>query len=181
MSAQGNPVTTPNTNEPFVRQGGIITRPWLLFIQGLANKVNSGVASYQSGKWTPGFAGDSTLGTPTYVVQVGTWEKFGRLVVARFAVEISAVGGMAGNLLVGPLPFFSNPTITNPGSGMLAFMKGITLSASYTQVGFEIGSNYNYAEVVESGSAQISKFLPISGVASSSAIYGTLLYAVPGN
>lgn len=71
--------------------------------------------TYAEGTWTPGYAGDSTAGTPTYSIQVGNYEKIGRLVVVRFFLKITATGGAAGNILVTGLPFTAGATSNDLG------------------------------------------------------------------
>lgn len=55
--------------------------------------------------WTPYLYGTATSGSPTYASQVGYYRKLGPLVVVKFQVEITAKGGMTGDICVGGLPF----------------------------------------------------------------------------
>src|SRR5258705_7084778 len=67
-----------------------------------------------SGFWKPTLFGSTTGGAPTYVVQEGNWTRLDNTIIASFRVQISARGGMAGNLLLGgSLPVGS----ATPGSG----------------------------------------------------------------
>ena len=131
---------------------------------------------YKSGTFAPTFAGDGTAGTPVYVTQKGKYVKMGALVIAQFAVEISAKTGMVGNLIVGGMPFTTSATITNPASGMIAYQHGLTYSGGYSALGLETGSGVTFCQVVQHGSNVDSLFLPISGVAASANLYGTAIY-----
>jgi hypothetical protein len=57
------------------------------------------------GSWTPTLFGDTAAGSPTYAARDGNFYKIGRLVIVSFLVQLSAKGGMAGNICVGGLPF----------------------------------------------------------------------------
>ena len=167
-------MTLPYPNIPYpglvgdVQQAAEITAD-------LAN-LDSRIGDYSYGTWTPQLAGDGTAGTPTYVTQHGKYVKIGKLVTLQFAVEISAKTGMVGNLVVANLPFTSSATATNPGAGMTSFQHGLTYSASYTSIGFEVGPSVTFAQITQHGSNVDSLFLPMSGVASSASIYGTVTY-----
>lgn len=131
-----------------------------------------------TGTWTPTLLGDSTAGTPTYagVGQVGSYEKIGRLVICRFVVQISAIGGMVGNLEVGGLPFTSTSTSNDRGSFAAALFTGLTLTASYTQIAGDVLPSSTVARVLQSGSGVSASAFPISGVASSTTLEGVIIY-----
>lgn len=150
-------------------------------IQALTTATTSLPGAYQSGTWTPTLLGDGTAGTPTYTLQVGSYEKIGRLVVARFSVAISAVGGMTGNLRIGGLPFQSVNTANDLGALTVANYTGLTLSAGYTQVSATVVQNAQVGAVYESGSASTATLLPITGVAATTSVVGTFVYRTAGN
>lgn len=135
---------------------------------------------YQSNTWTPTLLGSSTAGGPTYSTQVGSYEKVGRQVTARFAITISAIGGMTGNLEIGGLPFTSTTVTNDIGTIALASFSGLTFSASYGQLAGDIPTNSNIARLIQTGSGQTALALPISGVASATTLVGVLHYRING-
>lgn len=129
-----------------------------------------------TGTWAPTLLGDSTAGAPTYTTQVGSYEKIGRLVIARFKIVISAVGGMTGNLDIGALPFTSTATTNDVGAVSVSLFTGLTLTASYTHVAGDIQPSGTIARVLQSGSAQTGAVIPISGVANATTLEGVAIY-----
>jgi hypothetical protein len=59
---------------------------------------------YEEGTFTPTVAGTSTVGTGTYVAQVGTFTKVGRVVSFTIYIKWTAHTG-TGNLTIASLPF----------------------------------------------------------------------------
>lgn len=92
--------------------------------------------SYAQGAWTPTVTTDGTVGTPAYTTQVGSYEKIGRQVTARFNIVLSGwTGSPTGLVLLASLPFTSNATANDFGScyantyevaGLAALNYGIT-------------------------------------------------------
>jgi hypothetical protein len=78
-----------------------------------------------SGTWTPTLYGDTTAGSPTYTARDGYFYKIGKLVAVYFMVQLSAKGGMAGNVSVGGLPFAG--TAYGCGSVLIPASSGFTL------------------------------------------------------
>jgi hypothetical protein len=59
---------------------------------------------YEEGTFTPTVAGTSTVGTGTYVAQIGTFTKVGRVVSFTIYIKWTAHTG-TGNLTIASLPF----------------------------------------------------------------------------
>jgi len=60
---------------------------------------------YETGTWTPVFAGSGTAGSFTYTTQVGHYTKIANVVVAQFRITISAISvAAAGYLYIQGLP-----------------------------------------------------------------------------
>jgi peptidoglycan/xylan/chitin deacetylase (PgdA/CDA1 family) len=71
-------------------------------------KSKSNALTIESGTWTPTLVGSTTAGTNTYTTQVGSYSKFGNIVIARFDIRIESTGldaALAGNLRINGLPF----------------------------------------------------------------------------
>lgn len=62
--------------------------------------------------FTPTITGGTTNPTPTYTLQSGNYTKIGRMVFFSIVVQVSALVGGTGNLLISGLPFTS-ANITN--------------------------------------------------------------------
>ena len=75
---------------------------------GSANKLDD----YEEGTWTPTLEGLSTTGSPTYTTREGWYVKVGDMVTVACAVDLSALGGVAGDLRIKNLPFNASATFT---------------------------------------------------------------------
>jgi hypothetical protein len=77
---------------------------------------------YEEGTWTPVFIGTSTAGTPTYGTngQAGKYTKVGNKVTAWAYIDVTALGGAAGNINITGLPF----AISNIGFGVSGISVG---------------------------------------------------------
>jgi len=77
---------------------------------------------YEEGTWTPVFIGTSTAGTPTYNTngQAGKYTKVGNQVTAWAYLDVTALGGAAGNINITGLPF----PISNTGFGASGISTG---------------------------------------------------------
>lgn len=58
-----------------------------------------------SGEWTPTLYGETTAGSPAFATTETRWVKVGGLVYITGALILSAVGGMAGIVHIGGVPF----------------------------------------------------------------------------
>jgi hypothetical protein len=138
---------------------------------------------HSSGFWTPTLFGTTTPGSPTYVRQEGWWTRVDDMIIAPFRVEISAIGGMAGNLgLGGSLPV-SPVTLASGlgganGGGFLHEVTGLTHQAGRTQWGLQMRSGTADAQVTEFGSAVASTVQTIVNMASATVLSGVLIYKV---
>lgn len=108
--------------------------------------------SYSQGTWTPTLLGTGTAGTPTYTNQTGTYEVVGRQVVVRFNLQVSALGGPTGFMLVGGLPFASGGSGTDFGACVFNYASGITLDTGYTQFVADIQPGVSQISLQELGS-----------------------------
>jgi hypothetical protein len=111
-----------------------------------ATSINFGggaLSSYiPSTSWTPTIAGVSTPGTPTYVTQVGTYNRVGDLVKVTGSILISNIGGMVGRLRIGGLPVTINGSVNSDGP-QVTYYQGMA-AASYTFFGLFIGGDTKF-------------------------------------
>lgn len=84
----------------------------------------------ESGEFTPCIKGLSVAGSPVCDVQKGVFSKSGSTVTAQVWVDLSAKGGMSGQIAVGGLPFK-----VKPGA---VFRSGVNIALAS---GYNIGSN----------------------------------------
>ena len=73
--------------------------------QSASSNANT-LDDYEEGTWTPTFAGETTAGTTTYLVQRGGYIKIGSMVTVWCDVAVNTATG-TGNVLIGGLPFTS--------------------------------------------------------------------------
>lgn len=133
--------------------------------------------TYAVGSWTPVLAGSTTPGTHTYSVQSGSYEKIGRLVIARFNVAITALGGtQAGNWTITGLPFVNTATANDTGRCYITSMTGVTLTASYTFLAGNIPSSASAVNLVQNGSAQTASAVPVANFAAATTLTGACEY-----
>jgi hypothetical protein len=133
---------------------------------------------YVAGSWTPTLYGSATAGAPTYTANVGSYEQIGRLVVARFNIAISALGGMAGTVRIGGLPYNSANVAGDVGGGPIGFLEGVTLDSGYSFVGLTVAPNHNFATLYESGSNKTSQEIAVANWAAGATVSGVLTYHI---
>ena len=136
---------------------------------------------HSSGFWLPTLFGTTTPGSPTYVRQEGWWTRVDDMIIAPFRVEISAIGGMAGNLaLGGSLPVSSATPASGlggaNGGGFLHEVTGLTHQAGRTQWGLQMRLGTAGALVTEFGSAVSSTAQAIANTAAATVLSGILIY-----
>jgi hypothetical protein len=120
---------------------------------------------YEEGTFTPTLSTSGTVGTPTYLAQVGAYTKIGRLVTVQIRVQINAWSGSpTGNLRIASLPFTAATNGTGQ-AGSVGYISGATFLAGYTDFGVLTGNGTTYCEIVQSGST-----LGASAVAASTVV-----------
>jgi hypothetical protein len=132
---------------------------------------------YQAGTWTPTLFGSTTAGSPTYAATPsGSYERIGRLVIARFAVTITAIGGIAGSVRIGGLPFTGGAG-SDSGIGPAIVLAGCTMPANCAMGGTQVAPSATYAAIViASTNGGAAQELPVSAISSAFQIQGTLIY-----
>jgi len=122
--------------------------------------------------WTPTLIGSTVAGVQTYVKQVGTYAKIGRLVHIQGRVEISAKdGAMAGNLRLGGIPYAPSSLADNYSAFAVSYYSGLTLGAGRTQAGLRVLPTVTNAfAVVCSGSAVAPANITVADTSASSSL-----------
>jgi hypothetical protein len=133
---------------------------------------------YAFGTWTPTLYGASTAGSPAYTIQSGSYERIGRLIVCRFWVAASALGGMAGSIEIGGLPFAAASVSNDAGGGSIFALGGTTLDSGYSDVALQVSPGNAYAGLVEHGSNKTTQAIAAANLAAPCELAGVLLYHV---
>jgi hypothetical protein len=128
-----------------------------------ADLSNGGTACsqvYTAGSWTPTITTTGTAGTPTYSIQVGSYEQIGRHVTARFTVSLSAwTGSPTGNVQISLVGLPTPTTAANDygscftGNYILAGLAGNIGVTGYIQASTTVVVLETNAQV---GSTQIA-------------------------
>lgn len=112
----------PHSRTQVLAPDGTFFRDWYLFFNSLV----------RTGVFTPTIIGSSTAGSQTYDSQVGRYTRVGNTVTFWLFVDISAKdAGIAGNVLIGGLPFDASSDLNQAVS--VGDCKGVNLTAGYTQ------------------------------------------------
>jgi hypothetical protein len=134
------------------------------------------LSDYTAGSWTPTLVGSNTSGTPTYVVQMGSYEKVGRQITARFTIQTSDLGGAQGNMYLGGLPITAGGPVNDDGICTFSAFGGVTLDAGYTMLNGVIGSGKELVRIEQSGSGTYSQLVPVRNFANLTGLSGVCHY-----
>jgi hypothetical protein len=96
---------------------------------GTGTSTSELLDDYEEGTFTPVFIGSTTAGSQTYTTQAGFYEKIGRLVNFRFRLTINTKGTIAGNIIVGGLPFTTSSTASSYGNAFLGNAANLAITA----------------------------------------------------
>lgn len=131
--------------------------------------------AYEIGTFTPTLIGSSTPGTQTYATQAGWYVKIGDLVACWGNLTITAKdGAMAGNLLVGGLPFTSITTALQAGS--ISEADEITLTAGNSFYGLQVQAGAATAAVRQSGTGIAPSAIGVAALAASGGLNFNCVY-----
>lgn len=148
---------------------------------GILERTGSGTYAflpYTATTWTPTLVGSSTAGSPSYSIQVGSYEKIGRQITVRFVVVTTGLGSPTGNMNVGGLPATSASTTNDDGSCLISNMSGVTLTSGYVNLTGVIFPGSSVIELIENGSGQSSTTISVSNFAAATQLVGWCSYHV---
>jgi hypothetical protein len=127
----------------------------------------NGVSQGVTVAFTPTLAGDSTAGSATYTIQVGSYAIFGSRVHVQTNLQTSAQSGMGGNLVINGLPFTSSSTANNTASCSVGVFQGFSWgTTALTQMAGRINSNTTSIQLLLIGNNTAAALLPIAAMAS---------------
>lgn len=102
---------------------------------------------YEEGTWTPTIYGSTTPGTPTYLVNEGSFVKIGSIVSISAVVKISAKGGLVGTVKIAGLPFVAASVISYQ-AGTVGHNAGLSVA---------VGENTSL--IVYAGATELSPYI----------------------
>lgn len=95
-----------------------ITLLFLLWLgSAFADSINISAPTYIEGTWTPTITTDGTVGTPAYTVQVGSYTRNGREVIAHYNIQLSGWTGSPTGSVAVALTGLPTPTSTTNDNG----------------------------------------------------------------
>lgn len=104
--------------------------------------------------FTPTIYGATTAGTPTYVTQAGHYWRTGNTINFYADVEISAIGGMVGNIRIAGLPFNAAATTPNfQATVLIGFYANVSLSSPYHHVTGMVQNSANFVDLQKSSAS----------------------------
>lgn len=107
---------------------------------------------YEEGTWTPTIGGSGGQSGQTYTGQSGQYVKIGQLVVASFALTLSAKGTITTSVQIQGLPFAAQ-TVT---SQFVAQAMYDSLATNWVEVTYKITSGGTVADVWGQAAAGVS-------------------------
>jgi hypothetical protein len=138
------------------------------------------LSDYEEGTWTPTLIGETTAGTQTYGTRAGIYTKVGNVVTVSGTVTITAKdGAMAGNVVVGGLPFTVNNATLSVTVGPVAGQTGITYPSAQTQISCLAVGNTTYMRlIVDKSNGGGGAYITVTDIASTTAFGFTCTYRV---
>lgn len=128
--------------------------------------------AYSVGTWTPEIGSDSGGGpTVGYVVQRGTYQKIGTLVIAMCDILLNSYTAGAGKAVISNLPFTSANDNLFP-SGAVA-VSNVTFTGSLCT---QVNTGSTYAFFVNSVTTTSSNLLASSAISSTTQVNATIIY-----
>lgn len=149
-------------------------KPTTLAGYGITDALASSILA--QGAWTPVLRGDTTAGSVTYTGQTGSYEKIGRLVIARFRIVWTAFSGASGIAEIGGLPFASTSATNDTGTLVVGQVNGINFGSGFTQLGGRIDPGAAVAPLVANESNTGATFVSVANVSASGALVGCAIY-----
>lgn len=130
---------------------------------GCSNCGSAAFQNYTATTWTPTITTDATPGTPTYTLQVGSYEVIGRQVTARFWVAASGwTGSPTGTQVqIGGLPLTSANVANHAGVCTIANYAAVLPGSNFGVQAF-ILPNTSVAVLQGQGGTGSAALLPSS-------------------
>lgn len=117
-------------------------------------------------------SGSTTAGSNTYTSRAADWARGGRAVPYSFGIVATKNVAMAGNVLIGALPFVAQTTIVIP----VSMYSGITLTAGYTSLALLINAGSSTMALYQSGSGVAFSPVAVTQLSASFEFYASGTY-----
>ena len=165
------------TDNIFVGANGPAIFPSGVKLAGSSSSDTQVLDDYEEGTWTPAIAGSTTAGTYEISVSQADYIKIGKLITVNFRIVMagSLTGGGSGNLEITDLPYSKASDIVAQGS---VVTRGVDLTAGAISLscGFSTTSSVDKLVLEETIDNATSVIVPISAIAASDTIQGTITY-----
>ena len=116
----------------------------------------------EGGNWTPSLRGDAVAGAQTYSIQVGRYQKVGKLVHFQAYIVITAIAGSTGNAMLAGFPF----PIANIGGMYLEFAfttnSGVTFTGTRNRLVVQVSPGSNYGVLIENMDGALGAAFPVA-------------------
>jgi hypothetical protein len=129
---------------------------------------------YEEGTWTPIIGGSSGQSGQSYTLQVGTYVKVGKIVVASFRATLSNKGTISGTYVqIKGLPFTIQTAEIQSGSPLYF----VSLATNWITLNLQTEENSTNAYVWGMTAAGVSRTYPAaSDIGNSTQLAGILVY-----
>lgn len=127
--------------------------------------------------WTPQLRGTSVAGSPTYAKQFGEWSQIDDRLFFNCYVNISAIGGMTGNVQLFGLPQPSR-AVSNMYYEHVTRWNNVTLAAAGVAVMGQQAPGQSYLDMIELVNTGGAISLPVTALAATADFVISGSYAV---
>jgi hypothetical protein len=135
---------------------------------------------YEEGAWTPALAGSSTAGTQTYSVQLGRYNKIGKLVTVWWRISLSAKdAATSGNMRITGLPFTAG-AVNAPAALAETNLWDLDVAGGFYKVAAYAVNGTTRIDLFEVGDNVADAALTQADFAATSRINGTCTYEATG-
>jgi hypothetical protein len=171
----GNPLISTANSQTVALKGAVpnsgtgITFPATQSASSDANTLDD----YEEGTWTPTFGGSDSDPTVTYVAQIGTYTKIGRVVTVSLNVNVGTISGGNGVLYIKTLPFGSS--IAAMGA---AYTAGINWNTRTQVTVYSPGGGNTYLRLLCSASNTSDYDVAVSDINATDSVIATITYFV---
>lgn len=142
----------------------------------LASTCNVGFATYSASTWTPTITTTSTVGTPAYSIQVGSYEQIGRQITVRFTITLSGwTGSPTGNVNIAGLPITSANVANDNGGCRLSNYTVTGLAASNISIAGEIAPNTSVITLTQASNTATTP-ITAAQIGTTASLVGTCVY-----
>ncbi len=126
------------------------------------------------GTWTPTIIGSTTNPTNTYTLQVGSYVKVGKLLLASFQVSISNTSGGSGNIRIGGLPFAAKTMISYVAVGSVHGL--VDFTSGHTALCIQVPTTAQYCELIQYGDNVGAAYVALGALNFTSNFVGSIMY-----